>query len=146
MAGKAGLSGAFLRFVLVGGVGFLVDAGLTQLLVWRGLPPWLARCPALVAAMFVTWFANRHFTYRVAARRNTAEGLRYTITALTMAAINYTIYNLLVWQGLQPVIAITIATALQTGVSFFAYRVLVFGQHDGGVAVGRQVSNAEETP
>lgn len=39
----------FRRFLLVGGVGFLIDAGLTRLLIALGLAPWLARVPAILA-------------------------------------------------------------------------------------------------
>jgi putative flippase GtrA len=46
--------------------------------------------------------------------------------ALSAAAINYTLYFLFILAGLHPLAAITVATALQTGFSFFAYRHFAF--------------------
>lgn len=116
----------FLRFLLVGGLGFLIDAGITQGLVALGLHPALARLPALALAMAFTWLANRRFTYGVQTARSLGEGGRYAMVALGMAMLNYLAYLLLVRQGLWPALAVTIATAAQTVLSFHAYRVLVF--------------------
>lgn len=116
----------FFRFLLVGGSGFLIDAGLTYLLILFGLPPWLARIPAIASAMAYTWIANRHFTYEVENARTTGEAIRYAAVAAAMAFINYLIYFALVSNGIWPVAAVTIATACQTILSFHLYRHLVF--------------------
>ncbi|HEY6094253.1 MAG TPA: GtrA family protein [Gallionellaceae bacterium] len=116
----------FLRFLLIGGLGFVIDASLTYLLVRQGIPPWVARVPAIVLAMTFTWLANRYFTYRVKATRSASEALRYAIAAITMAMVNYLIYLILVQNGLPPVMAVTLATACQTAISFYLYKHLVF--------------------
>lgn len=116
----------FIRFLLVGGVGFCIDAGLTNLLVQRTVEPWLARIPAIFLAMAFTWLANRYFTYRVNKARSTSEAMRYSMVALVMALINYLIYFFLVRFGIWPVAAVTLATACQTLISFHAYRHFVF--------------------
>lgn len=118
--------GAFLRFVLVGGLGFVIDAGLTQALVAMGLAPALARVPAIGCAMAFTWSANRVFTYRVRHERSAREALRYAAVAAAMAAINYLIYVALLQAGLVPLAAVTLATACQTLLSFRAYDRFVF--------------------
>lgn len=116
----------FRRFLLVGGVGFVIDAGLTRLLIEVGLAPWLARVPAILSSMTFTWLANRRFTYEVKAPRSANEALRYALVATTMTVVNYSIYVMLINRGMPPVAAITFATACQSVMSFLAYRHLVF--------------------
>lgn len=116
----------FIRFLLVGGLGFCIDAGFTYLLVQLTIEPWLARIPAIFLAMSFTWLANRYFTYRVKKVRSTSEAMRYLLVALVMALFNYLIYFFLVRFGIWPVAAVTLATACQTLISFHAYRYFVF--------------------
>ena len=116
----------FFRFLLAGGSGFAIDAGITYLLVWLGVAPWLARMPAILIAMTYTWLANRHFTYKVKKKRSADEAVRYAFAAAAMALLNYLIFVLLVRHGTQPVVAVTLATACQTVLSFQIYRRLVF--------------------
>ncbi len=118
----------FARFVLVGGLGFAVDAGTNQALLVAGWAYWAARLPAIGLAMLFTWLANRRFTYQVQARRSAGEGLRYAAVACCMAVMNYGLYLLLVRAGLPPLASIVVATALQTVFSFHAYRRFVFRQ------------------
>jgi len=118
---------AFIRFVLIGGFGFLVDAGLTLLLVSAGLLPWQARIPALLCAMGCTWIANRRFTYRASGSRPLVEASRYALVAFVMAGINYLLFVSLVSVGVPTLVAIIASTACQTLVSFWAYRHFVFG-------------------
>lgn len=116
----------FFRFLLVGGSGFLIDAGITYLLSALGVSPWLARIPAIALAMAYTWAANRHFTYDVKTGRTAGEALRYTIVAAAMALLNYIFYFVLTSNGVWPVAAVTIATVCQTILSFHLYRHIVF--------------------
>ncbi len=116
----------FHRFLLVGGVGFVIDAGLTRLLIALGLAPWLARVPAILAAMTFTWLANRRFTYEVKTARSGNEALRYALVGTTMTLVNYCIYLMMINRGVPPLAAITFATACQSVISFLAYRHLVF--------------------
>lgn len=116
----------FLRFLIIGGAGFLVDAGLTMLLIKLAIDPLLARVPAIGAAIIFTWLANRSFTFQIRTRRSVPEAIRYVSVALSAAAVNYALYFLLIMAGLHPLVAISAATALQTGFSFFAYRHFAF--------------------
>lgn len=119
-------SALFFRFLLVGGSGFLVDAGITYLLNSLGVSPWLARIPAIALAMFYTWSINRHFTYEVKTGRTAGEAMRYATVAAAMALLNYLIYFVLASSGVWPVAAVTFATACQTLLSFHLYRQIVF--------------------
>ena len=116
----------FVRFLLVGGSGFVIDAGITWLLLASGAAAWLARIPAILAAMAFTWLANRHFTYALTTARSASEATRYFLMAAFMAGLNYAVYLLLVQAGLAAVPAVALATGLQAGLSFFAYRDIVF--------------------
>ena len=116
----------FSRFLLVGGSGFLIDAGLTYLLVLLTIEPWLARIPAIVLAMVYTWMANRYFTYEVKTAPISREVVRYALVAGGMAMVNYLIYFVFLFLGLWPVAAVTLATGCQTIISFYCYRQFVF--------------------
>jgi putative flippase GtrA len=84
------LSG-FLRFGLVGTVGFLMDGGLLQALV--GLAGWgviQARILSFPVAVFATWLLNRHFTFDQA--HDSAAGrsfARYVVVSLGGASVNF---------------------------------------------------------
>jgi len=81
----------FLRFCLVGGLGFVVDAGctlaFTQLLGW---PPGLSRVLAFALAASTTWFCNRSFTFRSAAGAST--WLPYVLLTAFGAVLNLGVY------------------------------------------------------
>jgi putative flippase GtrA len=117
---------AFGRFAVVGVIGFVVDAGGTWVLIFAGGSPFVARVPALIAAMITTWLLNRRLTFEVAHAKSGAELARYLVVASTSALLNYLLYSALVALHVLPVLAVGIATvALMLG-SFFAYRRLVF--------------------
>ena len=54
----------FMRFGLVGTLGFVVDAGVMQLLVsFAGVGAIEARAISIPTAVFATWVLNRTFTF-----------------------------------------------------------------------------------
>jgi putative flippase GtrA len=120
------MSGEFIRFVVVGTIGFTVDGGITWLLVRAGVPPLVARIPALASAILVTWLLNRSLTFRVAAPKSRAELMRYVTVALSSAFLNFVVYGALVAIGVEPLLAVALATMLLLAYSFFAYRRVVF--------------------
>lgn len=119
-------SALFFRFLLVGGSGFLIDAGITYLLNSLGVSPWVARIPAIALAMGYTWSLNRHFTYEVRTVGTAGEAMRYASVSAAMALLNYLIYFVLASGGVGLMVAVTIATACQTILSFHLYRQIVF--------------------
>lgn len=55
----------FLRFCVVGSVGFLVDGAVLQAgISFLGLGIIVARIPSFMVAVLVTWYLNRTFTFR----------------------------------------------------------------------------------
>ena len=120
------MSAEFIRFVIVGVIGFIVDGGGTWLLVHLGAPPVAARIGPLLLAIVVTWLLNRSLTFKVERPRSRAELLRYATVALSSAAMNFVLYSVLVLVGVHPLAAVTVATLVLLLYSFFAYRRMVF--------------------
>jgi putative flippase GtrA len=80
-------------FVLVGSIGFCVDAGLTVLFAkGGGLSPFLARAPAVIAATIATFLLNRAFTFRAGRDSGLSAFLRYCLVAASGQALNYAVY------------------------------------------------------
>jgi putative flippase GtrA len=80
-------------FLVVGSIGFVVDAGLTVLIAkGLGLSPFLARLPAVVAATIATFLLNRAFTFRNGRGHWSSAFLRYCLVAASGQALNYAVY------------------------------------------------------
>ena len=131
-----------LRFALVGGAGFLVDAGLLAFIHnGLGLDPFSARVLSIAAAALATWRLNRSVTFAASPDRQIVEGLRYGLVAALAAGMNYALYAtaLLMWPGLPPVLAVVIATILAMGFSYAGYSRFVFqGGRPAALARARQ--------
>ncbi|GGB70399.1 hypothetical protein GCM10011503_18840 [Henriciella pelagia] len=127
MAARTGLS-RLVRFGLIGGLGFIVDAGLLALLIQSGSDPFLARLVSILAAMVVTWRLNRSLTFGASADGQVREAGRYFTIAIGVAILNYAIYSaiLLMLPACPPVLATAIATAICTIASFFGYGRFAF--------------------
>ena len=69
----------FLRFAVVGALGFLVDSGVLYLVVYRfGLSLYTGRVLSYLAAASFTWWLNRVFTFGETTRRpRAAQWLRF---------------------------------------------------------------------
>jgi putative flippase GtrA len=83
----------FLKFVLVGGVGFGIDYGVLRLLVTGWDWHWaLARIPSFALAVGVTWILNRAFTFG-SSNRWIGESYRYLVTQSIGSAINLLVFS-----------------------------------------------------
>lgn len=116
----------FFRFVFVGCVGFIIDAGVVFVLSEAGISPVLARIPSLAAAIFTTWTLNRTLTFRVKAPKSRDEVVRYAAVALSAAIMNFLLYTALVLIDVWPVIAVALSTIVLLFYSFFGYRKFAF--------------------
>jgi putative flippase GtrA len=124
---------AFSRFALVGGAGFLVDAGiLYSLTAGLGLSPVTARFASFFCAVTATWLLNRQITFRGqrATRYRGREWLRYVGVSSIGGGLNMAIYFTLV-SGFgvfhaTPLAALAIASVAALIVNFAGSRLLVF--------------------
>lgn len=117
------------RFVLVGGIGFLVDAGvLALLLTATPLGPLAARIVSIGVALAATWMLNRAVTFRPSERGLAREGLRYGGVGVATSLVNYLVYSaiLLAAPGTPPLAALAIASLAAMALSFLGYARLVF--------------------
>ena len=61
---RSRLDPEFVRFVVVGGLGFVMDTGLLQVFLRLGLGYYTGRIPSFLIACAVTWVINRLWTFK----------------------------------------------------------------------------------
>lgn len=116
------------RFAFVGAIGFVVDVGLTLMLIEYGSDALMARAISMPLAILTTWRLNRALTFGASPTSQSSEGVRYFIVAVSVAIVNYAIFAglLFAYPNIHPALAITIAVVFSTGVSFYGYRSFAF--------------------
>lgn len=125
---------SFPRFCLVGGIGFLVDAGVMSILHYRyGQDVLLARLCSFTGAATVTWLLNRKITFACSASlRPVEEWSRYVAVGAFGAAINFAIFLALVRWGpgaaRLPLLALTIASSIALLFTYTGSRLFVFSE------------------
>lgn len=83
----------FLKFSVVGTIGFVVDAGILQVLAaGGGMNPYLARVFSFLGAATVTWWLNRRYTFEVRHGATQSEWLAYVALMVVGALVNYGAY------------------------------------------------------
>jgi putative flippase GtrA len=120
------LGGQFLRFCLVGAVGFVVDAGVLEALVRFDLAGlYLGRVLSYLVAATATWWLNARFTFRAA-----GDWHRYVAINAVGAVVNYAVYAAVLWAvpavKALPSLAVAAGAAVALLVNFSANRALVF--------------------
>ncbi|MEM1389961.1 MAG: GtrA family protein [Pseudomonadota bacterium] len=117
-----------IRFVCVGGTGFIVDAGLTIGLQAAGLDIFSSRLIAIILAMLVTWRLNRSLTFGASQTSQMREGWRYISVATAAALLNYAVYIglMLTIPGMIAFLAVAAATSVSMIVSYLGYSQWVF--------------------
>lgn len=118
-----------MRFAVVGGTGFLVDAGLLAALHHGlGIDPFTARLVSICTSALTTWRLNRTVTFGASDGSQAAEGLRYALVAALAAMLNYAIYavTLLLRPDWPPVIVAVGATLVAMFFSYAGYSRFAF--------------------
>lgn len=123
-----------LHFAIAGSLGFVLDAGLVQLLSGPGgWDPLLARVLSVAAAIAFTFAYNRHITF--ADRRSARIGRefgRYLLGNAAGLATNYGAFVLCLalWPLLRqwPAIGVAVGSLAGMGVNFVAARYFVFAR------------------
>jgi putative flippase GtrA len=121
-----------VSFLVVGGVGFAVDAGLLAVgISLLSLGPRVSRVISFLAAVLVTWLLNRSFTFADrASERSGGELVRYVLTSSVSACLNLGVYflALMAWPDaeLAPYVALVLGVATGLVCNFTLYRLVVF--------------------
>lgn len=121
----------FLRFCVVGAVGFVIDAGILQFLVSGvGANPYLARIFSFLVAASATWQMNRRYTFAVEHRATHAEWTRYLAFMMLGALVNYGAFaiSIAAWElaHAQPWLGVAVGSVAGLGINFLTSRRLVF--------------------
>jgi putative flippase GtrA len=121
----------FLRFGMVGTLGFVIDAGLLYLLLWAGLGFYGGRAISFLVAATATWSCNRSFTFRShsAGGKLRNEWVAYLGLMAVGAAVNYGVYALAI-QGsalirAHPVLGVALGAVLGMLVNYRNARSLL---------------------
>lgn len=133
-----------IRYLLAGGVSFLVDFGLLALLhVVFGWPTWLATGVAFLASFAFTYTVQRFFSFASRVPHGRAL-IKYTLLVLFNTVASIGIVALLdrsavSWEGGK-----IVATAASTVWNYFAYKYWVFAVPSG--TQEPTLANDERTP
>jgi putative flippase GtrA len=120
----------FLRFALVGVVGFVVDAGVLRLVTSVfGANLYTGRVISFLVAATVTWALNRVFTFGHTGAR-AAQWLRFVCVNSLGGAVNLGVYALLVGTlssiRHNPTIAVACGSLVGMGLNFTLMKKVVF--------------------
>jgi len=92
----ASVIGRFVRFALVGTLGFGVDTGVLYAGLTAGLTLYSGRVVSYLAAASFTWYVNRRMTFRSSDREILREWVRYLLANTVGGLVNFGTYAALV--------------------------------------------------
>lgn len=85
----------WLRFGIVGAIGFVIDTGLLSLCFnVFGLGALLGRVPGFVLSVLATWYLNSCFTFKQAQMLKLKNFMHYFLSNIVGMSINWSIYTL----------------------------------------------------
>jgi putative flippase GtrA len=118
----------FLRFWVVGTGSFVIESVLLLLLAGVGIVPAYGRLISYPLSLCYRWAANRFWTFETGRHRPpVAQYGRYLIVQGAVIVLNLSAYWLLLaYAGLQPIIALAVASLMSMLFSFLASRRFVF--------------------
>lgn len=121
-----------VRFAVVGGAGFIVDASvLTSLVKFTVMDLYSSRAISFILAVSVTWYLNRVWTFKTAKnKRQGAEYARHILVQVIGALINLSVYVYCIESVEQmaryPVFPLAIGALIALVFNYFFSRKLVF--------------------
>lgn len=117
-------------FLIIGGIAFIIDAGILQGLVIVGVDPYVARLFSIFTAIVFTWWFNRKHSFQIDTKPNLKEFLKYFSTSAAGASINWVSYSVLIIYFIIDsnylVVAAGIATCIAMVFNFLSMKYLVF--------------------
>lgn len=124
----------FTRFVIVGALGFFVDAGVLWLALQAGMGHFVGRAISFLSAVWFTWRVNRRVTFIHRQPDISAwhEWWRYVAAMSVGGGVNFAVYSMLVLvmpeQTLAPFIGLAAGSLAGLVVNFASARWWVFRQ------------------
>lgn len=109
------------RFVLVGGLAFVLDAGLVVAMVHFGLDKYLSRALSLIVVVLFTFVLNRQATFAATGWPSVKEVLAYVAASLIGLLINYLVFVGATWVKLPLLLAMAAGTIVASTFNFLAY-------------------------
>lgn len=118
----------FVRFIIVGLIGFAVDFGTLSALMETGFDARIARLASMLLAALCTWRLNRSLTFEPSSTSQSSEGLRYLIVVVSAFIVNYSVFVglILSFPQIPAILAVAIATGTSMWVSYFGFALLAF--------------------
>jgi putative flippase GtrA len=121
----------FLRFSLVGFLGFVVDAGVLRAVVAAlGVNLYAGRVISFLTAATVTWALNRSFTFRHKGAARALQWARFICVNALGACVNFGTYALLIktliFAREYPSFAVACGSVAGMALNFTLMRKLVF--------------------
>jgi putative flippase GtrA len=120
-------------FVIAGAIGFVVDAGILQLLSRvLGVEVHLARLLSFLCSSATTWRINRRYTFdgRGAGGPQFTEWLRYLWSSAAGGLVNYGTFSAWIAMagsgGLHPIIGVAVGSIAGMSVNYALYSHYVF--------------------
>lgn len=129
---RAALAQQFLRFGVVGGIGFVVDTAVLYGALWLGAGLYLGRAVSYVSAATANWALNRAWTFRDSGSTRPAhrQWALFLLVNLGGFVLNYGTYALLVTfvptVAAHPVLGVAAGSVAGMFANFFLSRRLVF--------------------
>ncbi|MBL8560340.1 MAG: GtrA family protein [Hyphomonadaceae bacterium] len=129
---KARLTPEVLRYALVGGFGFAVDAGVLVLLnSGFGVPPVVSRAISIPVSIVATWYLHRTWTFRYARENKPLKELAlYFGVQGAGGLVAFVIYSALVLtiplMAKWPAMALVVSDAIAFFVNYLGAKYLAF--------------------
>lgn len=118
-------AGQAARFVVVGGLAFVLDAGVLWLTLQAGASPYAGRVLSIAVAIVFTWWLNRRLTFATAAPPSWREFGAYALQSLLGAGINYAVYVAVIAAGAPVIVGLVLGTGVAAVVNFVRYRAIL---------------------
>ncbi|MDP6437183.1 MAG: GtrA family protein [Gammaproteobacteria bacterium] len=129
---KKYLPHGFPAFVVVGGIGFIVDASILATLIHGyGWGDYTARIVSFTVAVTVTWYLNRRYAFPATQTPDRKkEYTRYLTVQGSGMAINILVYSLCIstseLMDTWPVLALAVGSAVALIFNYVGSRLFVF--------------------
>ena len=121
----------FVKFLLIGGCAFLIDAGILHVgIKFFDLPALTSRIFSFITAVTFTWVMNHRFTFNIKQPLRLIDFITYISTQSIGLTINFTVYVLCIWlwdlAASYPMVALVPATGFAMIANFVLMKKLVF--------------------